>query len=183
MTEYVFSLKYHLPPEVQDMALLLERLGEAGCDDALAGIGVTGRLALEFSREAVSAEEAVRSAMSDVARAVPGAVLIEVSPDLVGLTDVADIVGVSRQAMRKMMLAHATDFPVPVHEGSVTLWHLADILSWLQGRPTCQVNDDMRQLACVAQQVNLEKAWERIAPLASMQPEHKGRDAVCLAER
>lgn len=90
MAEYVFSLKYHLPPEVQDMALLLERLGEAGCDDALAGIGVTGRLALEFSREAVSAEEAVRSAMSDVLRAVPEALLIEVSPDLVGLTDMGE---------------------------------------------------------------------------------------------
>lgn len=164
-------------------ALLLERLGEAGCDDALAGIGVTGRLALEFSREAVSAEEAVRSAMSDVLRAVPGAVLIEVSPDLVGLTDVATILGVSRQAMRKMMLAHATDFPAPVHEGSVTLWHLADILSWLQARPTGQVDDDMRQLACVARQINLEKAWERIAPLASMRPEQKAGDAACPAER
>ncbi|MBU5890001.1 DNA-binding protein, partial [Vibrio cholerae O1] len=76
------------------------------------------RLALEFTREAVDADEAVRSALADVRRAAPSARLIEVAPDLVGLTDVADIVGVSRQNMRKLMLAHPGSFPAPVHEGS-----------------------------------------------------------------
>lgn len=60
--------------------------------------------------------------------------LIEVASDLVGLTDVADIVGVSRQNMRKVMLAHPESFPAPAHEGSASLWHLADVLDWLQPR-------------------------------------------------
>lgn len=58
---------------------MVERLGEAGCDDALVGIGQPGRLALEFNREAADADEAVRSALADVRRAVPSAKLIEVS--------------------------------------------------------------------------------------------------------
>ena len=53
--EYIFTLKYQLGSDVEDMDAVIERLGEAGCDDALAGIGLPGRLALEFTREAPSA--------------------------------------------------------------------------------------------------------------------------------
>jgi hypothetical protein len=95
----------------------------------LVGIGQPGRLALEFSREAPSAEAAVRSALADVRSAIPSARLIEVAPDLVGLTDMADIVGVSRQNMRKLMLAHPSSFLAPVHEGSASIWRLADVLA------------------------------------------------------
>lgn len=56
------------------------------------------------------------------------------SRDLVELTDVADIVGVSRQNMRKLMLAHPGSFPAPVHEGGASIWHLADVLAWLQAK-------------------------------------------------
>lgn len=64
--------------------------------------------------EAVDAGIAVCRALASVRIAVPTAKLIEVVPDLVGLTDVADIVGVSRQNMRKLMLAHPDKFPAPV---------------------------------------------------------------------
>ena len=92
--EYTFTLKYQLSDNARDLEALVDRLCEAGCDDALVGIGQPGRLALEFTREADSADAAVRSALANVQSAVPSARLIEVSPDLVGLTDVADIVGV-----------------------------------------------------------------------------------------
>lgn len=135
--EYIFTLKYQLADHGSDLDALVERLvGAFGCDDALVGVGQSGRLALEFSREADSAEEAIRSALADVKSAIPGARLIEVSPDLVGLTDVADIVGVSRQAMRKLMIAHRGAFPMPVHEGSASIWHLAEVLDWLKARGT-----------------------------------------------
>ena len=87
--EYTFTLKYQLTDDDRDSQTLVERLGEAGCDDALVGIGQPGRLALEFTREAVDADEAVRSALADVRRAAPSARLIEVAPDLVGLTAVS----------------------------------------------------------------------------------------------
>lgn len=126
--EYEFTLKYQLSGP-QDIDALIERLAEAGCDDAVVGIGQPGRLALAFAREGATAQEALHSALADVRRALPQAQLIEASPDLVGLTDVAEVVGVSRQNMRKLMLTHPSTFPAPVHDGSLSLWHLADILA------------------------------------------------------
>ncbi|CFN64479.1 DNA-binding protein [Bordetella pertussis] len=71
--EYLFTLKYQLADADSDLDALVERLGEAGCDDALVGMGLPGRLVLEFTREADSAEAAVRSALADVRRAMPTA--------------------------------------------------------------------------------------------------------------
>ena len=165
--EYTFTLKYQLADDDRDPDALVERLGEAGCDDALVGIGQPGRLALEFTREAVDADEAVRSALADVRRAAPSARLIEVAPDLVGLTDVADIVGVSRQNMRKLMLAHPGSFPAPVHEGSASIWHLADVLAWLQAKGSYALAKDVLEVARVALQVNVAKEGRRLPRSAS----------------
>ena len=169
--EYTFTLKYQLADDDHDPDALVERLGEAGCDDALVGIGQPGRLALEFTREATSADEAVRSALADVRRVVPSAKLIEVSPDLVGLTDVAEIVGVSRQNMRKLMLAHPGSFPAPVHEGSASIWHLADVLTWLQAKGGYAQARDVLDVAQVALQVNAAKEGRRVPLLASKELE------------
>jgi len=162
--EYTFTLKYRLAVEDDEQDRIVERLGLAGCDDALVGIGLPGRLALAFTREADSAQAAVRSALADVQRAVPSAALIEAAPDLVGLTDAAQIVGVSRQNMRKLMLAHPGDFPVPVHEGSASIWHLADILDWLQTRGNYRLGRGLQELALVAMQVNVAKETRRLTP-------------------
>ena len=165
--EYTFTLKYQLADEDRDPDALVERLGEAGCDDALVGIGQPGRLALEFTREATDADAAVRSALADVRNAIPLAKLIEVAPDLVGLTDVADIVGVSRQNMRKLMLAHPGSFPAPVHEGSASIWHLADVLIWLQAKGSYSLAKDVLDVSQVALQVNVAKEGQRLPRSAS----------------
>ncbi|MBV4553841.1 DNA-binding protein [Pseudomonas sp. SWRI102] len=161
--EFIFTLKYQLADDGYAMDELVERLGEAGCDDALVGIGQPGRLALEFTRDAPDAAEAVLSALDDVRRAVPSAKLIEVAPDLVGLTDVAEIVGGSRQNMRKLMLTHPGSFPTPVHEGSASIWHLADILTWLQARGSYSSASGVLDVARVALQVNVAKERRRLA--------------------
>lgn len=169
--EYTFTLKYQLADDDRDADALVERLGEAGCDDALIGIGQPGRLALEFTREADNADGAVRSALADVRRAVPSARLIEVAPDLVGLTDVADIVGVSRQNMRKLMLAHPGTFPAPVHEGSASIWHLADVLAWLQAKGSYSLAVDVLEVSRVALLVNVAKEGRRLSRSASKELE------------
>jgi len=143
--------------------ILVKRLAEAGCDDALVGIGQPGRLALEFSRKANSAESAVRSALRDVRHAIPSARLIEAAPDFVGLTDVAELVGVSRQNMRKLMLAHAGSFPPPVHEGNPAIWHLADVLAWLHAKADYTLDRKVMAVAQIALQVNVAKERQRIA--------------------
>lgn len=160
--EYIFTLKYQLADDDCDPDALVERLGEAGCDDALVGIGQPGRLALEFARKAADADKAARSALADVRRAVPSARLIEMAPDLVGLSDVAEIVGVSRQNMRKLMLAHPGSFPAPVHEGSASIWHLADVLAWLQTKGNYALTEDVLDVARVALQVNVVKERRRL---------------------
>ena len=161
--DYTFTLKYRLADVDCDSDALVERLAASGCDDALVGIGQPGRLALEFTREAASAEEAVSSALTDVERAIPSAELVEASPDYVGLTDVAAMVGVSRQNMRKLMLAYSTKFPTPVHEGSAAVWHLAEVLVWLQGRGGYPVDAGVLDVAGVLLRVNVAKEQRRVS--------------------
>jgi predicted DNA-binding transcriptional regulator AlpA len=162
--EYVFTLKYQLAEQDADFDEIVERLGEAGCDDALVGVGQPGRIALEFTREAASAEAALVSALANVKAAIPTAKLIEAAPDFVGLTDAAQAVGVTRQNMRKLMITHATSFPTPVHEGSTTLWHLADILAWLQAKGSYTLEKTLVDVAATAMQVNLAKEVRQVAP-------------------
>lgn len=89
--EFTFILKYQLPTNDSETDALIERLAEEGCEDALVGVGQPGRLCLEFVREAPTAREAMESALADVHRAVPEARLIGATPDLVGLTDVVEV--------------------------------------------------------------------------------------------
>lgn len=155
--EYEFTLIFKIASDDADVDILLERLGAAGCDDALVGVGQAGRIALNFTREAGSAQEAIVSALRDVKKSVPAALLVEAGPDLVGLTDVAELVGVTRQNMRKLSLAHPDSFPVPVHSGSVALWHLAHVLRWLSDRGGYLIEPPLVEVARVAMQINLIK--------------------------
>jgi predicted DNA-binding transcriptional regulator AlpA len=151
-------LKRQFPQNsITDRVEVHDKGGDAGCDDAVIGTGQPGRIALEFSREARSVKEAIVSALRDVKRAVPDAELIEVTPDFVGLTDVAELVGLSRQNMRKLMLAHPTTFPAPVHEGSASVWHLAHVLQWLSDRGGYAIQKPLLDVATIAMQINLAK--------------------------
>ena len=155
--EYEFTLKFMLTPQDANLDELVERLSEAGCKDALVGIGQTGRLALDFTREASSAKQAIVSALEEVKGAISDAKLVEITPDFVGLSDVAELVGVSRQNMRKLMLAHKDSFPVAVHEGSATLWHLSPVLQWLQEHADYRIEPSLLEVAHMAMQINLAK--------------------------
>jgi predicted DNA-binding transcriptional regulator AlpA len=159
--EFTFTLKYRLPADACALDELLERLGAHGCDDALVGTGVAGRMALEFTREASSAEEAVCSALADVRRALPAAQLIEAAPDLVGLSDVAGMLKLSRQNLRKLMTTHGERFPAPVHEGSASVWHLAELFEWLDERGYA-VDAGALAIARVTRQVNVAKESLRL---------------------
>jgi len=78
MMEFEFTLKFTLAAgSSPNMDELVERLGAAGCNDALVGIGQTGRIALDFTREAESAKQAIFSALEQVRRAIPTAKLLE----------------------------------------------------------------------------------------------------------
>lgn len=156
--EFVFTLKYQLSAQDCHQDNLVTRLSEAACDDALISVSQAGRLSLAFTRRGEDAEQVLHSALNDVRRVLPGARLIEAGPDLVGLTDVAGVVGVSRQNMRKLMLTHPTSFPAPMHEGNASsVWHLADVLNWMKTRGTYDLDPAVMAMARAAMQVNLVK--------------------------
>jgi hypothetical protein len=161
MMEYEFELRFKLPADT-DANHVVERLGDAGCDDCLVGIGQPGRVALKFTREAESAKRAIVSALQDVKKAIPAAKLIEAGPDFVGLTDVADMLAMSRQNMRKLMLAHTATFPAPVHEGNTAIWHLEPVLQWLRSKGGYNISQQQIDVAHIAMQINLVKAADRL---------------------
>ncbi|RIJ85286.1 hypothetical protein RSP822_17045 [Ralstonia solanacearum] len=76
--ECLFTLRFKLSAPDAGHDAIVERLGAAGCTDALVGFGVAGYVSLEFCREAASVTEAIRAATADVYAAVPGARLIAV---------------------------------------------------------------------------------------------------------
>lgn len=160
--EYEFELRFKLQTEDADLGELVERLGEAGCDDAVIGIGQPGRIALRFTREAESAKRAIVGAFADVKKVIPAATLIEAGPDFVGLTDVAELLGMSRQNMRKLMVTHAASFPAPIHEGSAAVWHLEPVLQWLRSRGDYDIDQRQIDIAHMTMQVNLVREVGRL---------------------
>jgi len=157
MKTYEFELKFCLPKTSQNPSFFVERLAETGCTDALVGIGKTGRIAFLFARDAYSALEAVMSAVNDIRKAIPDAKLIEAAPDLVGLSDIAEILGYSRQNIRKLMMNNLVSFPAPIHEGKTVLWHLSSILSWVKESNRYQVDELLLEVANINMQLNIAK--------------------------
>lgn len=155
MTDYPFTLKFALP-ESADPASHVEKLAACGCDDALIGIGKVGRIALDFNRSATSANEAVLSALRDVRKAIPGAKFIEAVPDLVGLSDGAELAGCSRQNMRKITTSDF-DFPTAVHDGNPGLFHLVEVLAWLAQSKQEPIDRVLLEVARTNREVNLAK--------------------------
>lgn len=162
--EYLFTLNYRLATQDENLDDIVERLGAGGCDDALPGIGQPGRIALEFTRDGASAAAALVSALTDVKRLLPGATLTEAAPDFAGLSDIAEAVGMTRQNLRKLMLKHAASFPAPFHEGSMALWHLADVLVWLKAKGGYRISEPLLEVAETARQINLAQAARSAVP-------------------
>lgn len=154
MTVYDFILRFKVGDADTDPAQYFEALGNAGCTDALVGVGQMGAISLDFGREAPSARDGVESAIVDVKSAIPDAELVEVSPDLVGLTELAEYFGFSRQYMRKLAYSHAGSFPSPVHEGKPSMWHLATVLEWADTQRGMAVNQQLTEISKVAMTVN-----------------------------
>ena len=115
-----------------------------------------------FDRSAASARQAVVSALDDVRKAVPEARLIEAEPDLVGVSDIADAFSFSRQNMRKLVQSHPESFPLPLHEGRSSLWHLAEVLDWFEARQQRTVDPMLREVAWASLAVNVARESARV---------------------
>ncbi len=165
MNSYTFVLSFNLPDREANPDSYLDAPYNAGCDDAVVGIGQRGMIGLDFTRTANSADEALRSAIRNVRTAIPGSHLVQVGPDLVGLTDMADIFGFSRQNMRKYatgQMGAREAFPVPVILGDPNLWHLAEIVAWLKLNTAVRTPPDILEVSKAAAEINFEVEAERL---------------------
>ena len=153
MNEYDFTLTFTIPnPEERDR--YVEKLYEANCDDALIGIGKTGSIALNFIREKETAYQAIYSAIHDVREIIPEAIFLQAEPDLVGMSDLADLIGCTRQNIRKL-LTNDSSSPSPCYSYAFSLWHLADILFWLQESKSYAIDQSLLEVSEVNMKLNI----------------------------
>jgi hypothetical protein len=164
MKEYDFTLKFNLQNSQAEADRYVESLYEGGCDDALIGVGKKGYISLNFIREALSAYEAISSGIADVKRVLPCATLVEAAPDFVSLTDVAKILGCTRQNMRKLIVTNEPGSPLPIYEGTPSIWHLAEILIWLREAKAYSIDSTLIEIAKTNMNVNIAMSWQKVEP-------------------
>jgi predicted DNA-binding transcriptional regulator AlpA len=171
MNNYTFVLTFALPGGQDEPEQYLDALYESGCDDAAVGVGQHGMIGLDFTRAAHCAEDAMRSAVANVHTAIPGATLVQAGPDLVGLTQMAEICGFSRQNMRKYATGQSgarEAFPPPVIVGDPSLWHLAEIVAWLRQNTAVQPPVDVLEVSKAAAKLNFEVERRRVRKILQL---------------
>ena len=161
MKEFNFELIFKLVAN-QDSNEYLDVLFENGCDDATISTGQLGMLSLSFTREAISAAEAVESAINDVKKAIPSAKLVEATPDIVSISEISSILGHSRQYTRKLFNSDTSSLPAPIHIGNPSIWHLSEILDWLKslGKQENKINENLFELSHITRQINIKRQVE-----------------------
>lgn len=125
--EFEFDVVATLPTKDASEGVIVDALFEAGCDDAVVGLGAAGLVAVGFTRTGADADTVIGEAVKQVMAALPkGSRLREVRPDLVSLAEIAAHLGVTRQALQKRELP-------PVSLGG--LYRVTEIKSALDQRP------------------------------------------------
>jgi hypothetical protein len=161
MNAYEFTLKFQLADPQADPDRYADELYGNGCDDAVIGVGRKGKIALQFMREAESANGAILSAIADVRKAIPDAKLTEASPDFVSISEVAVLLGCTRQNVR-ILIERGVNVPPAVHEGTSTLWHLADLLTWLKESKAYAIDPALLEVAQTTRLINSIKDFEAL---------------------
>jgi predicted DNA-binding transcriptional regulator AlpA len=118
-----------LDPNAEDFEA---RFYDNGCDDALVSFQ-NGHIIIDFARDAETFDEAVASALENVAAA--GAHIDRLEPDpLVSLAEIAKRANLSRAAITNYHKGNRGDaFPVPVARitSESPLWEWASVAKWL----------------------------------------------------
>ena len=100
--EFEFDLVFALPEGPADEEAVLDGLYEAGCGDAVVGLGASGLVGVGLTRSGPDPETVISKTVERAMTGLPaGTRLREVRPDLVSLADVAARLKVSRQALQK----------------------------------------------------------------------------------
>lgn len=172
MNEYDFALVLKVPFDV-DPETYIDPLFEAGCDDCSQHFGKCGYLELDFIREATNASEAITSAIRNVRSAIPEAELLHIAPDIVGVSEIGQIMKCSRQYVQQIVNSSPT-FPIAIHNNNKGLWHLIDVLKWLKDNNK-RVNDISvwLEIAAFARTYNNARNHQNIVNEYQYEPEVK----------
>ncbi len=112
---------------------MFDAVFEAGCDDALVGCS-NGVQFVDFEREAPSAGEAVRSAVTAL-ESVSGVTVARVAgADLLSMADIAIRTGRTRESVRLLIVGKRGPggFPPPVTDprNRYRLWRSSEVQQW-----------------------------------------------------
>ncbi|PWC15688.1 hypothetical protein B4923_00805 [Brenneria roseae subsp. americana] len=164
MTTYHFSLT--LSGVTAETTGLENALFSSGCDDAL--ICFYGNTVyLEFDRESPDFSDAIMSAIRDIESAGINAHVQSVDAAWVGLSDIAALSAMSRQAIALLKDGKrgAGDFPSPVQrlKGSSPLWDWGEVADWLakQKKIPQAIADNARELAAINLALQLRNASQK----------------------
>lgn len=75
--EFQFDVMIRLPMGCSDIEDVVDRLYEAGCDDAVVGCGNPGMLGLSFTREGMEREVVIAGAVQDALAGLPAGAAVE----------------------------------------------------------------------------------------------------------
>lgn len=105
-------------------------------DEVLLLADVDGTLEVHLEVEAATSEAALRAAVLLIESTAPGARVTRIDLDLVAASDIAERVGVSRQAVTSWVGTERRGlrFPAPVGRvaGGTRIWGWSQVLPWLQ---------------------------------------------------
>ncbi len=153
MKEYDFALNFKFSNPEINPEIYLDALYEAGLSDAVFGIGEKGGISVDIIRESESAYDAIYSAIEQVKSVIPDANLTHVSPDIVGVRDLAEIFECTRQNIQKFVSKR--DFPEPLYKNSQAIWYLRTVLRWFTQNSDKKINQEMIDVAELAREINL----------------------------
>jgi hypothetical protein len=138
----------------------LDRLYEAGCDDALVSFK-DGYVCLDFSRSSESAEEAVLSAIKDFEYSAVGGSVERVEPDdLASLSEIARRTGVTRASLQKYARGISKvgeDFPQPavnISGARRELYSAAEVINWMHAKERVVLPGHFMELVNVIAKIN-----------------------------
>ena len=121
-------------PDLQEQPLI-DRLFEAGCNDATAG-SIDGVQYVDFDREAGALDVAILSAVDDLEKLEGVEVIRIADAGLVSLADIAARVGRTRESVRLLVngARGPGNFPKPVTDprNRYRLWRWLEVASWFK---------------------------------------------------
>ncbi|MYE31265.1 MAG: DNA-binding protein [Chloroflexi bacterium] len=165
MPSYEFTLIVE-GPDLQTDARI-DALYEAGCDDALVGRS-HGVQYLDFDRDALSLEDAVLSAISNV-ESIEGAEVVRIAgAGLVSMADIAASTGRTRESVRLLVEGErgAGSFPAPVNDprSRYRLWRSSEVRRWFEVQYGSSPELDFEALVAINASLDLRRHCRSLSP-------------------